>query len=195
MAALREPFYTPEEYLELERKGEHKSEYLAGQIFAMAGWTQRHARITCNISGELRSLLKGQPCESFSTDLRVQVQATGLYAYPDVVVVCGEAILADSHADTLLNPTVIFEVLSPSTESYDRGLKFVHYRRLESLTDYVLVLQEQRLVEHFIRQPSGDWLLHTVDGLDDGIVLASLNCRLPLSEIYERVLFENDTPA
>jgi Uma2 family endonuclease len=195
MSALRETYYTPEQYLELERKAEFRSEYRWGQIVAMAGASKQHTRIATNIGGELRNRLKGGPCEAFATDLRVQISDSGLYTYPDVIVVCGEAILADSHADMLLNPTAIFEVLSPSTELYDRGEKFLRYQAIRSLTEYVLVSQDKYLVEHYSRQPDGDWLLHIANDVDEAITLRSLGCSLPLVEVYDRVVFEDPAQA
>ena len=190
MSALANPRYTPEQYLEIERNADYKSEYLSGEMFAMAGSTEQHALITWNISGELRSLFKGRPCKAYSPDLRVQVTGSGLYTYPDVVVLCGKPRFADSHLDTLLNPNVIVEVLSPSTEAFDRGEKFAHYRKLDTLTDYILVAQDKVRVEHFVRQPNNDWLLHAADGLEEVITLESIDCRLSLSEIYDKVSFD-----
>jgi Uma2 family endonuclease len=195
MGALPKVYYTPEQYLALERKAEYKSEYYNGEIFAMAGSSREHSIITCNVSGELRQQLKGSPCVAHSPDLRVQVSPTGLFTYPDVVVICGEPIFADSELDMVLNPTVIFEVLSDSTEAYDRGEKFAHYRYLETLAEYVLVSQNKLRVEQYVRQPNGDWLLHAVEGPDDAITLASLGCRLLLSEMYRNVSFDKPRAA
>jgi Uma2 family endonuclease len=140
--------------------------------------------------GEIRSELKGRPCEVYVSDMRVRVNPTGLFAYPDVVAVCGESRFLDDHVDTLLNPTLIVEVLSPSTESYDRGTKFLQYRRLESLRDYVLVSQDKMLVERFTRQGQGDeWLLTEFRNPDETLRLASIDCAVPLREIYARIEF------
>jgi Uma2 family endonuclease len=194
MSGRPKVYYTPEQYLALERKAESKSEYLNGEIFAMSGSSRPHAVITCNVSGELRSLLKDKPCVAHSPDLRILVRESGLYTYPDIVVICGEPVYTDSHVDAVTNPTVIIEVLSSSTEAYDRGEKFALYRAIETLTDYVLVSQDRSRVDHFVRQPDGDWLLHAVDRPDDAITLVSLGCRLPLSEIYRNVTFEERLP-
>lgn len=188
MTTLPEPRrYTEAEYLEFERAAETKHEFRDGQIFAMVGASLPHNRITLNIGGELRSRLRGSPCEPFVNDLRVRSSPAGHYAYPDVVVVCGPPRLADPHGDILLNPTVIVEVLSPSTERYDRGDKFHDYRSLASLREYVLVSQTVARVEQFTRQDGGLWLLRELSSRDDSLELPSLGCALPLRGIYERV--------
>jgi Uma2 family endonuclease len=189
MSALQQPFYTPEEYLGIERRAEFKSEYYAGQMFAMAGASREHNLITGNVVGELRSLLRGQPCETYPSDMKVLVSATGLYTYPDVSVACGEPQFLDRQGDVLLNPLVIVEVLSDSTEAYDRGAKFALYQRIESLQEYVLVSQDKARVERYVRQPDGKWLYSRTDGLEDGVHLEAIHCRLPLSEVYARVRF------
>ena len=190
MSALPKPYYQPAEYLTLERAAAYKSEYLAGEIYAMAGSSEAHNTITLNIAGELRIQFRGGPCRVYTNDMRVKVQTTGLYTYPDVVAVCGERRFEDEYRDTLANPTVIFEVLSPSTEGYDRGKKFTLYRRLESLMEYVLVAQDEARVEHYTRQ-GHDWLLHEAHSLDSTIHLPSLAVALPLAAIYEDIAFPN----
>lgn len=189
MPQLAEPFITPADYLARERRSEVRSEYLNGRVYAMSGASREHNRITINLSAMLHSRLRGKPCEPFSGDLRVKVSPTGLYTYPDVIVACGESRFEDEHVDTLLNPTAIVEVLSDSTEAYDRGEKFAHYRALESLTDYLLVAQDRPRIEHFIRQPDSRWLYSVADGLDSQVEIATIDCVLPLAEIYERVVF------
>jgi Uma2 family endonuclease len=182
------PRFTPEQYLALERKADLKSEFCNGFIIAMAGATREHNVIAGNLHGEIRSQLKDRPCEVYISDMRVRVSPTGLFTYPDVVAVCGEASFLDDKSDTLLNPTMIVEVLSTSTESYDRGDKFAHYRRLESLREYVVVAQNKVLVERFSRQ--GDqWLLTEFRNLDDTLELTSIDCAIPLREIYARIGF------
>jgi Uma2 family endonuclease len=183
-----QPRYTPEEYLALERKATQKSEYVNGQVFAMSGASRAHNLIAGNVYREISSQLKGRPCEAYVSDMRVKVSTTGLYSYPDVVAVCGEIRFDDEQKDTLLNPTVLVEILSSSTEAYDRGEKFAHYRQLESLQEYVLVGQDKVRVEHFVRQ--GDqWVLTEASNLDDTVHLASIGCRLALREIYDKVEF------
>jgi Uma2 family endonuclease len=154
----------------------------------MAGASREHTIIAGNIHGEARSQLNGRPCEVYVIDMRVFVSRTGLYTYPEVVAVCGEARFQDDDVDTLLNPTMIVEVLSPTTESYDRGRKFGHYRQLTSLREYVLVAQDQVMVERFTRQ-GDEWLLTEFNSLNASLRLASIGCEVPLREIYARVEF------
>ncbi|MFL5538851.1 MAG: Uma2 family endonuclease [Longimicrobiaceae bacterium] len=185
---LAQPVVTPAEYLALERSAREKSEYINGRIYAMAGTSRVHNRIVANVIIALGNQMRGRPCEAYVSDMRVKVQHTGMYTYPDVVALCGEAQLEDAELDTLLNPSVIIEVLSPSTESYDRGEKFAHYRRLESLQEYVLVAQVRRRIEHFRRE--GDhWVLTEISDADGVLPLSSLGCTLALADIYERVEF------
>ncbi len=182
-------YYTAAEYLALERRATYKSEYVNGHIIAMSGASRRHNLIAANISRELSSQLRGRPCESYVSDMRVRVSETGLYTYPDVLAVCGDIRFADEQTDTLLNPTVIVEVLSASTEAYDRGDKFAHYRRLASLHDYVLVSQDAVRVEHYVRQGE-KWVLSEASLLTDTVSLASIQCTLVLEDIYDKVRFD-----
>jgi Uma2 family endonuclease len=186
MATQPKPYYSPEEYLALERSAEYRSEYLAGQIFAMAGASEDHNTIAANILWNLRNQFQGRPCRVYMSDMRVRVTPNGLYTYPDIAVVCGPRDFADEHRDTLLNPAVIFEVLCPSTEAYDRGEKFAQYWRVESLVDYVLVAQDHVRVEHFTRQGDG-WFLSAVSSFDEILRLESVDAELPVSAIYENV--------
>ena len=172
----------------LEREAEYKSEYVNGHIVAMSGASRRHNIVAGNISREISTQLRGRPCESYISDMRVRVSETGLYTYPDVVAVCGDIRFADDQNDTLLNPTLIVEVLSSSTEAYDRGDKFAHYRRLESLQDYLLVSQETARVEHYVRQGE-KWVLSEASALTDMVQLASIQCNLALEDIYDKVQF------
>lgn len=183
-----QPHLTPEEYLALERKAITKSEYLNGHIYAMAGASREHNLITVNISSLLNVELREQPCEVYANDMRLKISSTGLYTYPDVAVVCGEPHFEDIHLDTLLNPIVLFEVLSDSTEAYDRGEKFAHYRRLESLQEYILVAQDRVRVEHYLRQGE-QWLLTELSNLDEVLHLVSIDCNLSVREIYAKVKF------
>jgi Uma2 family endonuclease len=189
MAKYAEQLISPQQYLERERVTEYKSEYLGGRIFAMVGASRGHNLITTNLGRELSLRLKGRSCETYGSDMRVKVSQTGLYTYPDMVVVCGEARFEDAHLDTLLNPTVIFEVLSPLTEAYDRGDKFTHYRRLESLVEYLLISQYRCQVERYVRQADGQWLLSEFNDPQGKLELTSIGCQIPLAEIYERVEF------
>jgi Uma2 family endonuclease len=191
MSSLAQPRSTLEHYLALERQAKHRSEYINGYIFAMAGASRQHNLIAGNVFGELRVQLRGRPCEAYINDMRVKVSVTALYTYPDVAALCGEPSFEDTHVDTLLNPSVIVEVLSDSTEAYDRGEKFAHYRRLESLRDYVLIAQDKVRVEHYVRQ--GDqWVLSEVSDLSSAVHLSSIGCEVVLRDIYERVEFPSN---
>ncbi|MDG4594493.1 MAG: Uma2 family endonuclease [Candidatus Contendobacter sp.] len=194
MSQLAEQFITATDYLTLERQAKTKNEYLNGRIYAMSGASRSHNRITVNLTSALHAQLKRKPCEPFSGDMRVKVSPTGLYTYPDVVVVCGEPRFEDSHVDTLLNPTLIIEVLSDSTAAYDRGEKFAHYRALQSLSDYLLVAQDQPRIEHYQRQPDGRWLYSATDGLDAQVEISTIGCVLSLAEVYERLAFAEPEP-
>lgn len=189
MIPKKKTFITPEEYLEIERKAAFKSEYFNGEMFALAGAKVNHILINSNLNRELGNKLKDKPCKVFSNDLRVKISATGLYTYPDLVIACGETKLEDEEMDTLLNPTLIIEILSESTESYDRGKKFEHYRTLESIKEYVLVSQEKPKVEQFLKQPDGKWLYSEVNGLDSIVQFSSILCEINLNEIYHKVEF------
>ena len=179
--------YTPEEYLALERKAKDKSEYFAGEIFAMSGASRQHNLIVANVVATLHGQFRNRPCEVYASDMRVKASPTGLYTYPDVVALCGEPQFDDEQKDTLLNPTVIIEVLSSSTEAYDRGDKFGHYRKLASLTEYVLISQEKLHIEHYVRQPDNQWLLSEASSPQDTVRLPSINGVLVLAEVYDKV--------
>jgi Uma2 family endonuclease len=153
----------------------------------MAGGSRRHARLAANLLRDLGNQLRGGRCEIYTSDMRVWVGATGLYTYPDVTVVCGQPQLADEHGDTLLNPTFIAEVLSPTTEGYDRGRKFEHYRTIPSLSEYLLVAQDRIHVDLYTRQPDGRWILSEAGRLEDSLELRSIECRLSLADLYEKV--------
>lgn len=188
MATAALTYYTPEEYLALERHAEFKSEYIDGRIVAMTGASAPHNLITGNVFAELRAHFRGRPCLPFIGDMRVQVEKGRRYTYPDVVAVCGKPEYLDGVLDTLMNPALIVEILSTSTEAYDRGEKFRHYRTIETLQEYVLVAQDQPLVERFVRHGEF-WHLGTVSGLDASLELTSVGCTIPLREIYENVEF------
>ena len=187
MSSQPQAFITPEEYLARERQAEQKSEYFNGEIFAMSGASPRHVLIVTNVVAELRGQLKQRPCTVYSTDLRVKVSATGLYTYPDVVVVCDTPQFDAEHKDTLLNPTLIVEVLSDSTEGYDRGGKFEQYRTLPSFVEYVLIAQDKHHVEHFVRQADNRWILSETNRLENTITLTSIDCTLALQEVYDKI--------
>ena len=187
MSSQAQKRYTAEEYLALERQAQCKSEYCAGEIFAMAGVSRWHNLIVTNVLRELSLQLKGRPCTTYPSDMRVKISPTGLYTYPDVTVVCGEAQFEDTRQDTLLNPTLIVEVLSESTEAYDRGGKFAHYRKLPTLLEYVLITQTKPHIEHYVRQADNRWLLSEADSVSDAVHLPSIDCHLALAEVYDKV--------
>lgn len=178
---------TPEEYLAIERRAEIRSEYLDGEMFAMTGGSRNHNLIVLNIGRELSLQLKKRPCEVYASDQRVRVPATGLYTYPAVVVVCDEPQFEDEELETLLNPTLLIEVLSRTTEAYDRGKKFEHYQTIPSLTEYLLVSQDSFRVEQYLRQENNRWLFTAVTGFERTIALPSIQCELLLAEVYVKV--------
>jgi Uma2 family endonuclease len=182
--------FTPEEYLALERQSEIRHEFLDGTVYAMAGESPRHSAICFNIAGTLHPQLRGTDCRGFSPNMKVRAGEAGLYAYPDLAVACGETFFHDRHGDVLLNPAVIFEVLSRSTQAYDRAEKFERYKTIESLTDYVLVSQDRPRLEHFSRQPDGDWSRAELTGTDSALVLNPINCRVTLADVYDRIDFD-----
>jgi Uma2 family endonuclease len=198
VSTLSKSYLTEEQYLEIERKAEFKSEYYRGEMFAMgemfavAGAPEAHILITDSATGELRQQLRRRPCKVYSSNMRVRVTPVGLYTYPDVVVVCGEPKFLDETRDNLLNPTLIVEVLSKSTEAYDRGQKFELYSSLESLAEYLLISSGRVRAELFTRQPEGRWLLTAKSSLDDSLELQSIDCHLLLADLYEKVEFSPD---
>lgn len=191
--------YTVEEYLALERASEERHEYLDGEIYAMAGESLAHGDICMNLSREVSAQLKGKPCRALSKDTKVRSgplpvrphSLKGLFSYSDMVIVCGQPQFLDEYEDVLMNPTVIIEVLSPTTEAFDRGEKFRRYRTFNpTLTDYVVVSQHLPLIEHFARQPNGQWVIAaSVGELSGSLHLASIDCTLRLAEVYDRVSF------
>lgn len=190
--------HTVEEYLEMERASEVRHEYLDGEIFEMSGESLSHGRISTNLVAELRRQLRGKPCDVLSKDMKVRSgwlpsprrTMKGLFSYPDVVVVCGQPQFHDEYQDILTNPNVIIEVLSDATEKFDRGEKFRRYReQLPTLTHYVLVSQAGPYIDHFTRREGGVWVLVPVEGLEGTLRLDSIDCVLPLAEVYDRVEF------
>lgn len=179
---------TPEEYLAFERKSKTKHEYFAGRLVEMAaGATRAHNLIVSNVIFVFMRQLRGRSGEVYPSEIRVKVPATGLYTYPDVTVVATEARLEDPERDILLNPTIIVEVLSDSTENYDRGEKFHSYRTIESLQEYVMIAQDSYHIEHYVRQPNGQWLLSEATTLAETIHLPTIACDLPLADVYDKV--------
>ncbi len=187
--------YTAAEYLALERAAPlGRSEFINGQTYAMSGASREHNLVSGNVFAEIRAQLRGRPCETYMNDMRVQINLTGAYLYPDVVVVCGEPTFEDASVDTLTNPTVIIEVLSPSTEGFDRGGKFAHYRRLATLQEYVLIAQDRVSVERFVRR-GAEWVLSEATEQGASVFLAAIDCRLALADVYEKVSFPPDDNA
>jgi len=188
----KKPRMTAKEYLEFEKNSEIRHEYFDGELFAMTGGSLNHNRISRNIEGELSARLKGSPCENFSGDMRVKVDKLGKYTYPDIVVTCGDIELEKIKGmETLLNPLVIIEILSDSTEAYDRGAKFRHYRLIPSLQEYLLVSQNHCLVEKYVRADGGVWqILNPCTEMEQTVKIESIECELRLSDIYYRVEFE-----
>lgn len=180
---------TEKEYLQIERKAEFKSEYYNGEVFALAGASLEHNRISKNITKSLSNQLNNKPCESFQSDLKVKEQTSGLFTYPDIVVICGEPVFYDQEKDTVTNPTVLMEVLSPSTEGYDRGFKFELYRKIKSLKDYLLISQEKTSIEYYTRLSDGSWNLKEYTDKSQSIDIKSIECSLDLNEVYYNVKF------
>jgi Uma2 family endonuclease len=181
--------YTIEEYLAMERNSLEKHEYYRGEIFAMSGASLPYNRIQMNFTGETRTFLKGKGCDVFGSDLRVHIPTNGLYTYPDAVIVCGEPQLADQEMDALLNPAVIAEVLSRSTQSYDRGDKFALYRVIPTLKEYILIASENVGVEHYTKQDDATWILKEWHQLNEALYIKTIDFSLPLSELYSGVAF------
>lgn len=187
MSRQPKTYVTPEEYLALERGCEYRNEYVNGEIRAMTGASREHNLITTNLVREFSLKLRGRPCEVYPSHMRVRIPSANVYTYPDVVVVCGEPKFEDGHLDTLLNPTLVVEVLSKSTSKYDRTTKSDYFRTLGSLAEYLLVAQDEYAVEQYTRRADGRWVLAEVRGLDSVVGLQSVGCALTLSDVYERV--------
>ena len=194
MSTVMKSLLSPQEYLARERQAAWRSEFYRGKMFAMAGASWEHTLIKDNLAREAGNRFKGGPCRVATSDLRVKVSATGLYTYPDLVVVCEPPQFEDQVQDTLLNPRVIVEVLSDSTEKYDRGTKFAHYRQLASVQEYVLIAQDRPLVERYVRQADDTWVLTTFGDLAGTFELGTIAARIPLAEIYRGVEFP-ETPS
>lgn len=192
MVALPQQNWTPEAYLAFERASEEKHEYLAGEIFLMTGASRRHNLITGNVMTTLNAQLKGRNCEVYASDMRVWIPALDSYTYPDIAIVCGLARFEDDQVDTLLNPTVVVEVLSPTTEVYDRGRKFHAYRTLPSLREYLLISQDRGRIERYLRQDDGLWLFSDTTLAEAVLELPSVGCTLAMADVYDKVTFEDD---
>ncbi|HEY9402744.1 MAG TPA: Uma2 family endonuclease [Pyrinomonadaceae bacterium] len=187
MSSRPKTLLTPEEYLAAERKAETRSEYFAGEVFAMVGASKRHNLIAANIIRVLGNQLLEHACNVYPSDMRVKVSATGKYTYPDVVVACEPEVFDDAENDTLLNPVVIIEVLSASTEAYDRGKKFEQYQQIASLTEYILVAQEPYRIEQYVRQSDKEWRYSEYHDAEDAIKLSVIGCEIALKDAYAKV--------
>jgi len=187
MSAQLLPYYTIEQYADLEESAPYKSEFIAGRIYAMSGGTPSHSAVAANISGEMRNLLRHGPCQVYNSDLRVGIMPLDVETYPDVTIVCGEPHENPFDKNSIINPTVIFEVLSPSTERYDRGEKWEHYQRLDSLQEYLLVSQHKPKVEHYVRRDDNAWVFKSTEGLDAAVTV--IGASLSLAEVYDKITF------
>lgn len=196
MSTQPKTLLTPSQYLARERAAAFKSEFYHGEMFSMAGASRRHNLIVGNLVRETGNALKDRLCEIYPSDMRVKVTATGLYTYPDATIVCGERQFEDAEVDTLLNPTILFEVLSKSTEAYDRGVKSAHYRKLASVRQYALIAQDRPSVECYLRQSTCEWLLRDTCSLTESVDFPSLGFAIPMTEFYRNVDFsEQETVA
>jgi Uma2 family endonuclease len=189
MSTLTVTHVTPEEYLAAERSSETRSEYLDGGVYPMTGGTANHIRIVSNINTQLNTQLEERPCDVFPIDMKVRLPDSRKFFYPDVVVVCGELQFHDERKDIITNPDVVIEVLSPSTEAFDRGAKFEAYRTVGTLKEYVLVSQDKPLVEQYARNGDGSWKFTEAVGLESFLTLPSIGCTLNLAAVYKRVEF------
>ena len=187
MATAPTPHITEEEYLRLERAAETKSEFVDGEIFAMSGGTLPHGMLAMRWGGEILAKLKGRNCYVYSSDVKIRTRRSGSYVYPDVSVVCGKPQTHRNADDILTNPTVVIEVLSPSTKGYDRGKKFSLYREIPSLRDYILVHADAVLVEQYSRQPES-WLFREYSGVESSVRIASIDCTVALKDVYDGVI-------
>lgn len=193
MTAQPIQYITEEEYLQRERMSTSKHEYYNGRIYAMAGASEDHNLIAMNIAAILRARVRGTTCRAYPSDMRVKVLQTGLNTYPDFTIVCGTPQFVNlEKRDTLTNPTIIIKILSPSTESYDRGEKFQHYRTIDTLQEYILVAQNKHRIERFVRHDSNEWVLSDIAGIEASLPLSVLQAHIPLAEIYEQVPIRSD---
>ena len=186
---IKSKSYTPEEYLELESVAPYRSEYIEGEIYAIANGSPDHSIISINLVRELSIQLRGKRCQPFDKGLKVGPANSVFFSYPAATTVCGNLTLHKKSKNVCTNPKVIFEVLSPSTEAYDRGRKFILYQQINSFTDYILITQNEPRIEHFAKLKDGSWNLRSTTGLNNKIRIASVDCTISLTEIYERVKF------
>ncbi len=191
MSVRAHEYMTTEQYFTFEETSEGKHEYHRGAIYAMTGGTARHNLIVANLIALFHGQLRGTACRVFPSDLRLKIEQTGLYTYPDVSIICGPIFFGDNRQDTVTNPVVLVEVLSPSTENYDRGKKFEHYRTIETLQEYVVVAQDRIHIEHYIRQDNYRWLLVDFFAPDQTVQVGAINCTLAVELVYENIVFDS----
>ncbi|HYH87550.1 MAG TPA: Uma2 family endonuclease [Pyrinomonadaceae bacterium] len=191
MATQLNTFVSPEEYLAAERESDTKSEYMDGVVYAMTGARINHVRIATNLTVELFTQLRGRRCDVLASEMKVRLQDSRKFFYPDVTVLCSEPQFHDERKDIILNPLLVIEILSPSTEAFDRGAKFQAYQTLDSLKEYLLVAQDKPVVEQFVRQSDGKWTYTAVIGLESSLHLPSVECTLNLSAVYDKVDFDS----
>jgi Uma2 family endonuclease len=191
MATQLNTYVSPEEYLAVERESDTKSEYYDGVVYAMTGARINHIRIVTNLTVELATQLRGRRCDVLSNEMKVRLQNSRKFFYPDVTVVCGEPLFHDEREDIILNPLLVIEVLSKSTEAFDRGAKFQAYQTLDSLKEYVLVAQDKPIIEQYVRQSDGKWTYTALVGLENSLTLPSVECTLNLSAVYDKVDFDS----
>jgi Uma2 family endonuclease len=184
--------WTEAQYLEFERASQEKHEFLHGEIYAMTGGSNNHSVITLNTGSHIHMQIRGGSCRTYDSNMRIRVSTKGNYTYPDVSVVCGQPMFLDDKKDTLLNPTLIVEVLSPSTERYDRGAKFRHYQSIDFFRQYVLIVQDAPQIECYTRDDDGKWIYTVAIGLDSTIELTAIGCTLALKDVYENIVFEEN---
>lgn len=188
----RHPIFSKENYLNFERTQDNRHEFLDGNVYAMAGESLKHSTICFSLYRLVGNELVGKRCNGFSPNMKIATNDKGVFAYPDLAVVCGEAEFLDNRKDIITNPTVIFEVLLPSTENYDRGEKFLRYTNyLESLTDCIMISQDEPLVEHFTKQENGGWESVEIRGSDAVLEIPSIECEISLAELYEQIDFSS----
>ena len=187
MAVIPSPNLTPEQFLAYERSSPFKNEYQQGVVYAMSGASIRHVRLTRNLLNLFSQALDNYPCEPFGNDLRLWIEKSKVFTYPDILVICGKPATIDNELDTVINPTLLVEVLSPFTEAYDRGRKFAHYQTIPSLKEYVLVSQDEPRVERFLRQPDDTWSMTISSDLDGKVTFQSIEVTMPLAAVYKSV--------
>ena len=194
MSPAEKLLFSPEDYLARERQASYKSEYYQGELFAMAGASEQHNLIVMNVGATLHGQLKSRPCRVYPSDLRLLIPTTGLFTYPDLMIICGEPQFEYDRRDVVSNPIVLVEVLSNSTEAYDRGAKFEQYRTLESLKQYVLIAQDRTSVESFTKSSDGNWVLSATNEMQQSHRLEPIECTLVLADVYDKVTFEPSPP-